>query len=150
MATAIPNTPSGIQDIDAFLWEGFKWNTGNLTFSFPTSASVYPGGTATDPLVSSFQALVPALEARVRVAFATISEFANVKFTEITETASTHADIRFGMADINASGLDRAAEAFFPGDAAQNVWLKPARRSGLTRISSLRHMSPWAPSHSLR
>jgi hypothetical protein len=77
MATSTSVPLSGIQDIDALL-EGSKWNTGNLTFSFPTSVSVFPTSSSSDPFLSGFQVVVPALEGRVRAAPATFSEYANM------------------------------------------------------------------------
>src|SRR6266481_1214236 len=95
---------SGDGDIDALLenhtdtngvTSPIIWNTGNLTFSFPTSASVYsysgePG--------SDFQAFTGKLEDAARQALATYSHYANLSFSEITETSNTHADLRFAVA----------------------------------------------------
>jgi serralysin len=124
MATSISVSRTGIQDIDALL-EGSAWNTGNITFSFPASASVYPGIDSSDPILASFQPLVSLLQDRVRLAFATISEYANLKFTEITETNTTHADIPFGMGDVGLAGFERSALSFFPDMSTdRDLWLQ--------------------------
>src|SRR6476660_1939185 len=97
-ATSVSVSVSGITDIDAELW-GAKWNTGKLTFSFPTSASFYhyPAGQEPD---HAFQALGAVAQTAVRNALAAVSQVANLTFTEITETSSTQADVRFAMADL--------------------------------------------------
>src|SRR5712691_11738027 len=117
---------SGDGDIDALLGNNTKdatspivWNIGNLTYSFPTSASVYsysgePG--------QQFQAFPANLEDAARQALAIYSQYVNLAFSEITETSSTHADIRLAMAAlVNAGG-----RGYFPGDDSAksgDVWL---------------------------
>src|SRR5262245_40025568 len=98
MASGVSVSDSGNGDIDALLF-GSKWNSSNLTFSFPTSASRYnyPSNAGDEP--DTFGVLTPELQTAVRQALAIISRYVNLTFTEITETSNTHADIRFGMTD---------------------------------------------------
>ena len=124
-ATGKSVTPSGITDIDALL-AGSEWSTGNLTFSFPSSASFYNySGTNSSEPSQGFQAIDPQvigseLPDAVQQAFSRYSAVANLTFTQITETSSTHADIRLALAATDAN------RGYFPGDgAARNgdVWL---------------------------
>ena len=122
MATSQSVTRPGIQDIDALL-EGSRWNTGNLTFSFPARASFY--GYSGEP-DNGFAPIASELQTAVRAALAAWSRVANVTFTEITETSSRHADIRFGLSDLTAIGIDNGGEGYRPDEGAQNgdVWLQ--------------------------
>jgi len=121
-ATSQSVTRPGIQDIDALL-EGSRWNTGNLTFSFPARASFC--GYSGEP-DNSFAPVASELQTAVRAALAAWSSVANLTFTEITETSSRHADMHFGMSDLTAIGNDRGGEAFFPdqGVPGGDVWLQ--------------------------
>jgi serralysin len=117
MASPVSVSDSGDPDIDALL-TGFQWNSTNLTFSFPTSASQY----SYDGEPDSFARLTDALKDAVRAALALIGQYTNLTFTEITETNSTHADIRFAMAELE----DASGTGYFPGNAAAqsgDVWL---------------------------
>jgi serralysin len=116
MASPVSVSDSGNPDIDALL-TGYKWNSTDLTFSFPTSASQY----SYDGEPDSFVRLTDALKDAVREALALISQYTNLTFTEIAETNSTHADIRFAMADLEGA----QGRGYAPGDGAQNgdVWL---------------------------
>lgn len=117
MASGVAVGNSGNPDIDALL-AGSRWDSTKLTFSFPTSESHYDY----DGEPVSFQPLTEAMKDAVREALAIISQYTNLTFTEIAESNSTHADIRFGMADLG----DSAGRAYFPGDSAAksgDVWL---------------------------
>ena len=117
-------------DIDALIENRFNstgviptvWNTGNLTFSFPASASFYNYGGAGNNEPSSFQAVDIQREVpdAVEITFNRYSHYANLTFTEITETSSVHADIRFAIADMTSN------RGYFPGDPSAtsgDVWL---------------------------
>jgi serralysin len=134
---------SGIQDIDALLW-GYRWNTSALTFSFPTSANDYgPSDDENLEYLQSFQPLPLELQDRVRAALVTISQYANLTFTEITETSSAHADIRFGMtAQLDpGDGTDRDAISFFPNDSDHNIWLRTGSLAWADPSSSSSYVS---------
>jgi serralysin len=116
MASGVAVGNSGNPDIDALL-AGSRWDSTKLTFSFPTSESPYDYDGEPD----SFQPFTEAMKDAVREALALISQYTNLTFTEILETNSDHADIRFGMADIDASG-----RGYSPGasaDKSGDVWL---------------------------
>lgn len=114
MATSRSVSDSGDGDIDALL-SGSRWSTGNLTFSFPTSATSY--SYSGEPQ-QGFVAFPTELKAATRAVLKVYSQYANLSFTE---TSSASADLRFGMADIDSGG-----RGYFPGDAASksgDVWL---------------------------
>jgi Ca2+-binding RTX toxin-like protein len=112
---------SGNQDIDAVLI-GSRWTLTTLTFSFPTSGSFYddqnyPNNSEPDEHVV-FNAMQ---QTAARYAFSLISAYTNLNFVEITETATTHADIRFSQTDFNDVG---SAYANFPSSSLQSgdIW----------------------------
>jgi len=99
------NTPattvdaSGSYYIDMLLY-GVKWDSYELTYSFPTDASFYdyhPSmeyGGSNELLNDRFVPLYAEWQEMVRGIFSGISKFTNLKFTEITETETEHADFR--------------------------------------------------------
>ncbi len=93
-------SPSGNQDIDGLLYTR-KWAVSSFTFSFPTSASFYEAGSAPGgETASNFGALNATQQNYVRgFAFQQFASVANLTFTEMTETASQHADLRFAKTD---------------------------------------------------
>ena len=117
-ATSRSVSESGDGDIDALLW-GAKWSTGNLFFSFPTSANQYsysgePG--------QGFRQLAPELKDAVRQAFGIFSQYANLTFTE---TTSNTADLRIAMTNLAIDDTPASARGYFPSDGAKNgdLWL---------------------------
>jgi serralysin len=122
---------SGNGDIDALLQDHSTgstftptiWNTGNLTISFPTSASFYNyAGTGSNEPGQNFQEITAtgSLSSAVELALARYAAVANLTFTPITETTSVHADIRFAIADLPSAEI-----GYFPGDPAGksgDVW----------------------------
>src|SRR5437763_1462297 len=97
-------TPSGIQNIDGIL-NAFKWDSLNLTYSFPTASSAYgtPPDTkdASGNLLSSnypykdpfngFSTLNPQQQAEVVRAFKLVESYTKLTFTAINETNTIHA-----------------------------------------------------------
>ena len=100
-----------------------KWASSNLTFSFPTQASYYGGGYG--EAANNFAALNAAQQAAVRSALTSFASVANFTFTEVTESATQHATLRFAQSD-----LPPTAWAYFPSSAAQggDAWFN--RSSG--------------------
>jgi serralysin len=90
-----------------------KWSVNNFTYSFPTDASLY-GTSYGEGETASFGALNTLQQATARTALSMIASVANLTFTEITETATAHADLRFGLSD-----LPRTAWAYYPSTAAE-------------------------------
>ena len=91
-------SPSGDKYIDAIL-TGTKWATPSLTFSFPSSASYYGSGYGSGEPGNNFAAFNPAQQAAVKSIYAMYSSVANVTFTEVTETSTQHANLRFAETD---------------------------------------------------
>ncbi|MEI9963377.1 MAG: hypothetical protein WDM92_00305 [Caulobacteraceae bacterium] len=82
------------QDINGLL-SGVAWATDSLTYSFPTSPTDY-GSSYGDPAPAhGFMTLTAAQQAVVQYALGLISQYTPLTFTEITETTSTHATLRF-------------------------------------------------------
>lgn len=96
------------QDIDGLL-SGSRW-TGALTYSFPASASLYGSGYGDGEPSNNFAALNAAQQAVVRQLLGNYSAVANLTFTEITETQTTHADLRYAR-----SNDPSTAWAYYPG-----------------------------------
>src|SRR5262245_13797276 len=120
--TATASVPrSGNQDIDGLL-SGVKWAVSSLTFSFPTSASVYEPGSDPSNELKTFAPLNAAQQDDVRWVLQQYASVCNVTFTEITETSTTHADLRYAGSDAPST-----AWAYYPstkpsgGDSYYNV-----------------------------
>jgi hypothetical protein len=120
------NPFSGNQDIDAALI-GSRWNSFNLTYSFPTAANQYQAGYgtvgepgfATNP--SGFIAFNAAQQAAANYALGLIFSYTLLSFQQITETTTTHATIRFAQTSDTNLG---SAHAWFPSNLVQSgdVW----------------------------
>ena len=91
--TSVP--PSGNTDIDGLLFE-VKWSVVSFTFSFPTSASFYGPGfysSANEP-ANNFEALNSTQRSVVRTILNSYASVAAISFSELTESATVHADLR--------------------------------------------------------
>jgi serralysin len=103
------------QNISSLLW-GSAWNASNITYSFPTSSSVY--GTPSsyfDPApFNGFSTLTEQQRGEVLRAFSLISSYTGSTFTEITETTDTHAAIRLAN-----SSSPPTSYAYYPGTYVQ-------------------------------
>jgi serralysin len=96
--------------IDGLLGD-LKWAISNFSYSFPTSASLY-GTSYGEGETATFGTLTSLQQATARTALSMFAAVANVTFTQITETATAHADLRFGL-----SNLPSTAWAYFPATA---------------------------------
>ncbi|MBD2746545.1 M10 family metallopeptidase C-terminal domain-containing protein [Microvirga sp. BT688] len=90
-----------------------KWAATDFSYSFPTDASLY-GTSYGEGETASFGALNPLQQAAARTALTMVASVANVTFTEIAETATDHADLRFGLSD-----LPKTAWAYYPSAATE-------------------------------
>ncbi|MBP2233681.1 serralysin [Sinorhizobium kostiense] len=99
--------------IDGILGD-WKWAVKNFTFSFPTSASFYGHDYGYSEPLKGFAAFNAAQKIAARAAFDQFSSVANVTFTEITESATSHADLRLASSDAPST-----AWAYFPTTAAE-------------------------------
>src|SRR5258707_607412 len=76
------------------LLSGVAWNSTAITYSFPTSSSVY-GFSYSDPApFNGFSTLTARQQGEVLRAFTLLSSYTSLTFTKITETTSTHAAVR--------------------------------------------------------
>lgn len=98
-------TRSGDQPVDGLL-SGWRWNVTSLTYSFPTSGSFYEYG----PERQTFAAFNGGQQLAAKRALQEISSFTLASFTKVTESRTTHGDLRFAETDIAPT-----AYAFFPG-----------------------------------
>ena len=105
---------TGNQDIDGILYNR-KWAVSSFTFSFPTSASFYQAGSApSGETTSNFDVLNATQQNFVRnYVLSQFAAVANVTFSEITETSSVHADLRFAQSD-----APNTAWAYYPASQA--------------------------------
>jgi hypothetical protein len=101
---------------------GTKWAVDSLTFSFPTDPSFY--GSYGSETTTGFEALTAAQQSAVRAALAQYSSVINFTFTEVTESASVHGDLRFAETDATST-----AWAYYPGVAqtAGDVWFNNSK-----------------------
>jgi hypothetical protein len=119
MQTGTFNSFSGDQNVDAILI-GSRWTVMNQTFSFPTDGSYYVDYT-TGENTTGFQAFNTAQQAAVRYGLSLVGSYCGVTFTEITETATTHATHRFAQTGLASVG---SAYGNFPSDfyGAGDIW----------------------------
>lgn len=114
--------PSGYtaQDINGLL-SGRAWSGTSLTYSFPTSASQYGASYGDPDAKSGFQVLNASQQAAVRYALGLVAQYTNLTFTEITETATTHARLRFAG---SSSPVVETSYAYLPGsfDTSGDSW----------------------------
>ena len=99
-------SPTGILAVDA-VDGGTIWSTNSLTYSFPTSASFFTGFMglaygANEPS-NNFKAFTPIQQAAVTSALGMYASVANVTFTQITETSTQTATLRYAESDTPAT-----------------------------------------------
>lgn len=115
-ATSAPR--SNNQSIDGLL-SGVQWSATSLTFSFPTDGSFYGSYPSSEP-TNGFQSFSAVQQAGMRKVLALYSSFTGLTFTEIMESTSVHADIRFGRSDTVSPGI---AYGNYPGEGVGgDVW----------------------------
>ncbi|MEK7413360.1 MAG: M10 family metallopeptidase C-terminal domain-containing protein, partial [Planctomycetota bacterium] len=102
-------TSSGSQDINGLL-SASKW-TGSITYSFPASASFYEDSYGSNEPGFGFSQLNSTQQAAATAAVQMYNTISNANITQITETASVHADLRFAN-----STLPSTAWAYYPGN----------------------------------
>ncbi|KLK92443.1 protease [Microvirga vignae] len=90
-----------------------KWAVNSFTYSFPTNASFYGAGYGSGETANKFGALNTTQQAVVRSSLKMYASVANLSFTEMVETATQHADLRFAESD-----LPGTAWAYFPTTSA--------------------------------
>ena len=105
-------SPTGNPSIDGVL-AGTKWAVGSLTFSFPTDPALYGANYGAGEPLNAFQAFTAVQQAAVRSVLQNYSAVANMKFTEVTESATQSGDLRY--AESNAPST---AWGYYPSPSA--------------------------------
>jgi serralysin len=110
--------PTGDPYVDGIL-TGLQWATSSLTYSFPTDAADYGNGYGSGEPQNDFKPLTLAQEDAVKAVLALDAAAANLTFTEVNETTSVHATLRYAESDTVST-----AWAYFPSGATTggNVW----------------------------
>src|SRR5215213_9820094 len=118
MPAIASSTLTGNPYVDGLLGD-YKCAINSLTYSFPTDGSYYGNAYGSAENVTNFGALNDAQQKMVRSALTMYASVANLNFTELTETATQHADLRFAQSDKPSS-----AWAYLPTTAAEggDVW----------------------------
>ena len=91
-------TPTSYSLLYGILY-GTKWAGSTLTFSFPSSAAVYGTPYGNGETSHNFEAFNATQQSATRAILEMYSSVAKLNFTEVTETSSTHADLRYGELD---------------------------------------------------
>src|SRR5215207_755051 len=122
MPAIASNSSTGNAYVDGILGD-YKWATNSLTYSFPTDGSYYGNAYGSAENVTNFGALNAAQQKMARSALTMYASVANLHFTELTETAAQHADLRVAQSDKPSSGW-----AYLPATAAEggDVWFSRA------------------------
>ena len=107
------------QDINGLL-SGSAWDTHSITYSFPASAANYGSGYGAGEPMKGFHALSSAQQSVVRYALNLISQYTLLTFTQITESNTTHAMIRFGDSAVPPTSWTYLPSASKEGG---DVWL---------------------------
>jgi VCBS repeat-containing protein len=117
-APTLTYLPTGNAYVDGVL-SGTKWAVSGFTFSFPTSASYYGSGYGSGEPSTGFEAFNATQQAATIQALAMYSAVANLTFTEMSETASSHAVLRYAMSDVPGTAWAYYPNGYFEegGDA---------------------------------
>jgi hypothetical protein len=104
--------PSGISSID-YVVSGLKWVSGDFTYSFPTSASFYTGfgggAYGSGEQNNGFKAFTAVQQAATATILNMYSQVANVTFTQIAETSTQSATLRYAE-----SNMPSTAWGYYP------------------------------------
>ena len=106
-------TPSGIPYVD-YVESGTKWVSGNLTYSFPTSASFYGSGYGSGEQNAGFAAFNAVQQAATTSILNMYSQVANLTFTQITEFTTQSATLRYA-----GSTMPNTAWGYYPTTMAE-------------------------------
>ena len=99
--------------IDGLLGDA-KWAVTDFTYSTPSKSSYYGTNYGDGEPGDNFNALNTTQKSVVDASLAMYASVSYLTFSEITETSSSHADLRFAMSDKPAT-----AWAYFPSTAAE-------------------------------
>jgi serralysin len=110
MAAVSTYSPTGIATTDGIL-SGTAWAGTSLTYSFPSGSSLYEYSGERD---SNFNAFTPIQQDAARRVLANFSSVSNLTFTEVTETSTQHATLRYAESDSPST-----AWAYYPSTSVQ-------------------------------
>jgi serralysin len=96
-------TPMGDPYVDGVL-SGVKWAVNSFTFSFPTSAAYYGSSYGDGEPSNGFETFNSTQQTAVRQVLSGYAAVANITFTEITESSTQHAVLRFAESDLPQTG----------------------------------------------
>ncbi|MGO4525611.1 M10 family metallopeptidase [Microvirga sp. 2MCAF35] len=110
--------------IDSVLGD-YKWAANSVTYSFPTSGSVYGNPYGSGENITHFASLGSVQQTTARNALNAYASVANLSFTQMNETSKQHADVRLAMSDATPT-----AWAYLPSTAAEggDVWFNVSNR----------------------
>ncbi len=111
MTSVSTYSPTGDPYLDGVL-TGLKWAVNSLTYSFPTAAADYGAGYGSGEPQNNFLPLTAVQRDAVRSILPLYSAVANLAFTEVSETTSVHAALRYAESDAVST-----AWAYYPSTA---------------------------------
>jgi VCBS repeat-containing protein len=122
MPSVTSTSSTGNPYIDGIL-TGTRWSSGSITFSFPTDGSQYGSGYGSGENTNAFEAFTAQQQDAVRAVLTMFSSVANLTFTEVTETSSSHGTLRYAETD-----AVRTAWGYYPNSSATggDMWFANA------------------------
>jgi VCBS repeat-containing protein len=113
-------SPTGDPTIDGVL-NGVRWGVTSLTFSFPTSSSYYE---YTGESGNNFKAFTAVQRESVRDVLANYAAVSNLTFSEVTETSTQHATLRYAESDSTGT-----AWGYYPSTSSQggDTWFNNSK-----------------------
>ncbi|RDI61185.1 M10 family metallopeptidase [Microvirga subterranea] len=122
MVGAVPVARTGDQNVDGLL-VGTRWNAEFLSYSFPTSGSLYGKSYGWGEAEDGFEAFNPGQMAAVRAAFRMVAAVSNLNFSEVAETSGDHALLRFAMSDAPGSAWTYSPDS---SEESGDTWFRNA------------------------
>ena len=110
--------PTGDTYIDGVL-SGTKWAVNTLTFSFPSDPSFYGSAYGSGESSNYFEAFTFTQQSAVRSILQNYASVINFTFTEVTETSTQHATLRYAESDSPST-----AWGYYPSsaDVGGDMW----------------------------
>jgi hypothetical protein len=123
MPSTATYTPTGDLRIDGVL-SGIKWGVTSLTFSFPTSGSLYGTSYANSEQTKGFEAFTSVQQDAVRTILKMYAAVSNLTFSEVAESSSVHGDLRYAESDAPST-----AWAYYPSTnvAGGDAWFNNSK-----------------------
>lgn len=121
MTSTVTIARTGNQDIDGIL-SSSRWDSLNLTYSFPAQASYYGSSYGLGEPQNSFSALNAQQSKAVREVIAMMASVTNLSFVEVSETSGTHATLR-----VANSAMPSPAWTYLPDGSSEggDTWFGP-------------------------